>query len=77
MAIIFIDIYFVKRLAKGTPKNKLPNFVGWARCPHLMIRGLFVPHLMIRGLFGPSLMIRGLFGPHYKKFLGIFLIGSP
>jgi len=57
MAIIFIDIYFVKRLAKGTPKNKLPNFVGWASCP--------------------SLMIRGLFGPHYKKFLGIFLIGSP
>jgi hypothetical protein len=25
----------------------------------------------------PSLMISGLFVPHHKKFLGIFLIGSP
>jgi hypothetical protein len=24
---------------KGTPKNKLPNFVGWASCPSLMISG--------------------------------------
>jgi hypothetical protein len=25
--------------SKGTPKNKLPNFVGWASCPSLMISG--------------------------------------
>jgi hypothetical protein len=24
---------------RGTPKNKLPNFVGWASCPSLMISG--------------------------------------
>jgi hypothetical protein len=35
----------------------MPNFVGRAGCPSLMISGLFVPH--------------------HKKFLGIFLIGSP
>jgi len=24
---------------EGTPKNKLPNFVGWASCLSLMISG--------------------------------------
>jgi hypothetical protein len=48
---------YQQTLSRWTPKNKLPNVVGWASCP--------------------SLMISRLFGLHHKKFLGIFLIGSP
>ncbi|WP_039202086.1 hypothetical protein [Aphanizomenon flos-aquae] len=34
-----IPKYIADELALGSPKNKLPNFVGWASCLSLVISG--------------------------------------